>query len=102
MRLVALATKCCAVTLSIFSTIIAVFFVHTEMCINSRARSRERQITERFRGSYKTVGPKCGRAYVTLLASEYGGGCKIFVEVLEPWLRKEFSLICIALLRVHL
>ena len=72
------------------------------MCIGSRARSRERQITERFRGPCKIVDPKCGRAYVTLLASEFGCRCKIFVEVLETWLRKEFSLICITLFSVHL
>jgi len=39
---------------------------------------------------------------VALQASEFGGGCKIFVDVLEPWLRKELSLIRITLFSVHL
>jgi hypothetical protein len=71
------------------------------MCISLRARSRKRQI-ERIRGYCKIMGPQYGRVYVTILVSEFGGGCKIFVEVLEPWLRKELSLLCITLFGVHI
>jgi hypothetical protein len=57
-RLVDLATKCCAVALNTCGTIIAAFFLHTEMCIGSHARSRERQITEKCRGFCKIVDPE--------------------------------------------
>jgi hypothetical protein len=59
-RVFARATKFCTMTPNIFSLLIAGFFphLHTKMCISSHALKRKRQITVRFTGRPRTVGPQ--------------------------------------------
>jgi hypothetical protein len=55
---VACVTQFCTLAPNIFSTIMTVFLMRTKIYVMSRAPSRKRQITVRFAGRYRTVGPQ--------------------------------------------
>ena len=49
---------------NIFSTIMTIFLVRTKIYVRSRAPSRKRQITVRFAGRSRTVGPQYGLCFL--------------------------------------
>jgi hypothetical protein len=81
-------TKLCTVVPNIWSTLIAVCYVHTKMCIGSHAPSRKYWITLRFASlSQRCESSAWNLLHVSLLAPRIWWWLLHFWKIYEP-LRK--------------
>jgi len=78
-------TKLCTVVPNIWSTLIAVCYVHTKMCIGSHAPSREYWITLRFTSlSQRCESSAWNLLHVSLLAPRIWWWLLHFWKICEP------------------
>lgn len=67
------------------------FFSYIKKSTRSHAPSRKRQVTVRFTGHSRIVGPWHEICFVpTLCHLEFGGGSPIFGKFVTPYLFKEY------------
>jgi hypothetical protein len=71
-----------------YSAIIAIFCLHTRMCLVSHASSRKRQITEKFKGHHRISGPQNGTCFQR---QKSRGGCHIYGKFVRPWMKRRAS-----------